>query len=148
MADEMADGAARPTKVTCREIGPDTLAAAEKMLNEGFPERSPAFWAQAIARLSARRVPEGYPRYGYVLLSGGTPVGCLLTIFSSMPSGTETAVRCNLSAFYAQPPFRPYASLLTLRALRRAEVTYLNISPRPATLPLLQAQGYQRYCEG
>jgi hypothetical protein len=137
-----------PPKVRCREITTDLLPAAEKMLNEGFPERSRAFWARAIGRLAKRRVPEGYPRFGFLLMNGDSPAGCILTIFSSSPGAGGPVVRCNFSAYYTQSPFRAYASMLTSRAFRFKEVTFLNISPRANTLPLVEAQGYKRYSDG
>ena len=144
----MADDLAMPPKVACREIGPGTIQAAELLLNEGFPERSAAFWSRTLFRLAARRTPFGYPRFGYMLMCGDTPVGCILTIFSDGAGAANAPIRCNLAAFYTRPAYRPYATLLTLRALRHRDVTYLNVSPRANTFALLQAQGYQRYCEG
>jgi len=144
----MVDELVTPPKVTCREITAELLPAAEKMLNEGFPERSRAFWSRAIGRLAKRRVPEGYPRFGFLLMNGGEPAGCILTIFSNAPGDNRPAVRCNFSAYYTQPAFRTYASMLTSRAFRLKEVTFLNISPRANTLPLVEAQGYKRYSDG
>ena len=37
---------------------------------------------------------------------------------------------------------------MTMRALRHKDVTYLNLTPAPRTLSMLQAHGYQRYCAG
>jgi hypothetical protein len=42
----------------------------------------------------------------------------------------------------------PCATMLTAHALARKNVTCLNISPAPHTWPILEAQGYQRYCTG
>jgi hypothetical protein len=38
--------------------------------------------------------------------------------------------------------------MLVSLALKYKEVTYLNITPAPHTLPILEAQGYKRYCSG
>lgn len=145
----MVDELVLPTKVTCREITPDLLPATRAMLNEGFRERSRTFWARAIERLAERRVPEGFPRFGYLLMHGDTPAGCILTIFSSAPGADGSPiVRCNFSAYYTQPAFRAYASMLTARPFRFKQATFLNVSPHPSTFPLVEAQGYKRYCDG
>ena len=34
------------------------------------------------------------------------------------------------------------------QALRHKHVTYLNVSPAPHTLPIIEAQGFARYCDG
>src|SRR5581483_1853210 len=43
---------------------------------------------------------------------------------------------------------RGYAPMLVSRALKHKTVTYVNISPAQHTLPILEAQGYKRYCTG
>ena len=47
-----------------------------------------------------------------------------------------------------QPVFRSYASLLVSKALSHQNVTYLNVTPAPHTLPIVEAQGYARYVSG
>jgi len=135
-------------KLSCRMIDAELLPAAKAVLVEGFSGRSQRFWARALDRLSQRQVPEGYPRYGYILMSGDTAVGCLLTIFSSVPGRDGPEVRCNFASFYTRPQYRFYAALMTRRALKHPAATFLDITPRPDTLELLQAEGYHRFCEG
>ncbi len=133
----------------CREIGSADLDAIADLLTQGFgAERSRAFWCRALARLSEHATPSGFPRYGYLLESGGAPVGVILLIFTDLSTPETTQIRCNVSSWYVQPEFRAFGSLLISRALKRPQVTYLNVTPAPHTLPLLQAQGYKRYCEG
>ena len=38
--------------------------------------------------------------------------------------------------------------MLVSQALRDKTVTYVNISPAPHTRPIIEAQGFSRYCEG
>jgi len=38
--------------------------------------------------------------------------------------------------------------MLISQALKQKNVTYINITPAPHTLPMLAAQGYQRFCNG
>ena len=94
----------------------------------------------------ARAVPDGMPRYGYLLENAGVPVGAILLIFAATPGGE--APRANVSSWYVEPAFRSYAPLLVAQALKLKPVTYLNVSAVPHTWPILEAQGYQRYSNG
>jgi hypothetical protein len=46
------------------------------------------------------------------------------------------------------PAFRAYGALLAAQALKRKDVTYVDISPLAHTFDMLAAQGFTRYCEG
>lgn len=100
-----------------------------------------------MAHLTLHAPPPSLPKYGYLLDSAGTPVGALLMICSKLPGAGE-ATRCNLSSWYVEPAFRTYAPLLVSQALRHKNVTYLNVSPAPHTWPIIEAQGFARYCDG
>src|SRR5271167_2956469 len=103
---------------------------------------------QGLRRQAAREVPDGYPRFGYMLDCDGLPVGVLLLLYTLRADGAETAIYCNLSSWYVEPAFRNYAPLLTKIAQKNAEVTYLNISPATWTWPIIEAQGFAPYCSG
>ncbi len=93
-------------------------------------------------------MPEGYPRFGYMLDNDGAPVGVLLLIYTARKHGEEAAIQCNLSSWYVDPAYRNYAPLLTKIAQRHKDVTYLNISPAPWTWPIIETQGFRAYCHG
>jgi hypothetical protein len=135
-------------KLRCREISETDLDAVADLLTRGFVSRSREYWTQGLRRQAAREVPEGYPRFGYVLDNDGIPVGVLLLLYSSKLNGNDTAIQCNLSSWYVEPVFRNYAPLLTKVAQRHKEVTYLNISPATWTWPIIEAQGFNSYCSG
>jgi hypothetical protein len=118
------------------------------LLTRGFIGRSREYWIQGLRRQAFRPVPEGYPRFGYMLDNEGQPVGVLLLIYTARSDGDETAIQCNLSSWYVEPAFRNYAPLLTKIAQRHKEVTYLNISPAPWTWPIIETQGFRDYCRG
>ena len=118
------------------------------LLTRGFPNREAQFWKSALEQLGKRQSPPGLPQYGYLLESGGAPVGSLLMICSTVHSGDKLVTRCNLSSWYVEPEFRAYAPLLVSHALRHKGVTYLNISPAPHTRPIIEAQGFARYSDG
>jgi hypothetical protein len=139
-----------PSRIRSRVIAASDLDAVVELLNKGFGyRRSRRFWRRAVATLSRHSAPDGLPQYGYLLESGGRPVGVLLLIFSMPATGANpSAVRCSMSSWYVEPEFRNYASLLAAQAMRHKGVTYLNISPAPNTLAIVKAQNYERYSRG
>ena len=135
-------------RLRCREIQGGDGEAIVRLLARGFPARSRAEWEGVLKRLAEHPTPPGFPKYGYLLEHEGAPVGVLLLIFSALPEGTGTKLRCNVSSWYTEPAFRSQAALLASRALKHKDVTYLNITPAPHTLPILEAQNYRRYSRG
>jgi hypothetical protein len=135
-------------KIRCREISAADLEAVADLLTRGFAGRSREYWTQGLRRQAAREVPDGYPRYGYMLHNDGLPVGVLLLLYTSRIDGGVPAILCNLSSWYVEPAFRNYAPMLTKIAQRHKEVTYFNISPATWTWPIIEAQGFNTYCSG
>jgi hypothetical protein len=135
-------------KIRCREIRESDIDAIADLLTRGFVGRSRDYWMQGLRRQAARGIPDGYPRFGYLLDHDGTAVGVLLLLYSLRDSGGEAAIHCNLSSWYVEPAFRNYASMLTKIAQRHKEVTYLNISPASWTWPIIETQGFNSYCKG
>jgi hypothetical protein len=132
----------------CREIRESDIEAVADLLTRGFVGRSRDYWMAGLRRQAAREIPDGYPRFGYMLDHDGTAVGVLLLLYSFRNSGGEGAIHCNLSSWYVEPPFRNYATMLTSIAQRHKEVTYLNISPGTWTWPIIETQGFDAYCKG
>jgi len=118
------------------------------LLTQGFPDRTVIYWTRALARLAERASPEGAPRFGYLLEAGDAPVGVLLLIHTAVAGENGPRIRCNISSWYTQPDHRGFASLLIAAALRDKSVTYVNISPKLETWPVIEAQGFRRFCEG
>jgi hypothetical protein len=140
----------RPTRIGARQISSSDHDAVAALLHGGFGlRRSEGFWQRVLTRLEGRSVPDGMPQFGYLLESDGHAVGVILLIASMPRTGTDPdAVRCSISSWYVQRGFRSYAALLATQALKQHGATYLNVSPAANTLPILEAQGYTRYCDG
>jgi hypothetical protein len=134
--------------IRCRQIGEADIAAVAALLGRGFPNRTRQFWSGALARLTRREPPPGFPKYGYLLESGDVAVGALLLICSTMREDGRPATRCNLSSWYVEPAYRAYATLLVSQALADKDATYTNVSAAPHTWPIIEAQGFSRYCDG
>ncbi|MEA2917675.1 MAG: hypothetical protein QOJ15_9756, partial [Bradyrhizobium sp.] len=124
------------------------MDAVAELLTRGFAGRSRDYWMRGLRRQAAREVPNGYPRFGFMLHHDGVPVGVLLLLYSSRITAAEPTIQCNLSSWYVEPAFRNYAPLLTKIAQKNKEVTYLNISPATWTWPIIEAQGFTPYCSG
>lgn len=135
-------------KVRCRAIAESDIAAVADLLTRGFAGRPWAYWQRGLRRQAEREAPDGYPRYGYLLESGDAIVGVLLLLYSARGEGERTVIRCNVSSWYVEPAFRVHATLLTGMAQKHRHVTYLNVTPAPATWPIIEAQGFKRYCSG
>ncbi len=86
------------------------------------------------------------PRYGYALETEGAIVGAVLLMFSSRKD--LPGPRCNIASWYVMPEHRGHAAMLSAMALKHKTVTYLNVTPAANTWPILEAQGYRRYCKG
>jgi hypothetical protein len=131
-----------------REICPGDIDRIANLLTSGFRVRKREFWERGLARLSERRAPPGYPRYGYLLECNGAPVGVVLTVYSTTIVAGRPRIRCSMSSWYTHPAFRAYGGQLTSRVFRQKEVTFVNNTPDPSTYPVLEAMGYRRYCDG
>lgn len=131
-----------------RQITDDDLAAVAGLLSRGFQFRTKRYWLRGLRRQADRVLPANCPRYGYVLTHEGCVVGAVLMFSSAIDTPSGPAVRCNLSSWYVEPRFRNFASLLITAAMRRKDVTYLNISPAPHTWKTVEAQGFAPYCQG
>jgi hypothetical protein len=132
-------------RIRCRMIAEADAPALAELLTRGFPGRSPSYWRRAFETLARRDAPQNFPRFGYLLEQEGRPIGAILMIFSG---AGETNIRCNISSWYVEEEHRGYASLLIAAAVRHKDVTYVNVSPAAHTWPVIEAQGFTRYCEG
>jgi hypothetical protein len=135
-------------RIRCRQIGEADIPAVATLLTRGFPNRPHKFWLNALHELSRREPPADLPKYGYCLESGGALVGAILAIATTVRDGERETTRCNLSSWYVEPAYRLYAPMLSSHASGRKDVTYLNVSPAPHTRPIIEAQGFSRYCDG
>jgi len=111
----------------------------------GYPE---SYFAEILDRLSQNSPPDDFPKYGYVLTNGSVIVGAILLIFSRIKSDRKEEIRCHVTSWYVEQRYRCYAAVFYSRALKHKHVTYLNISARPAALPIVKLQGFSKYSSG
>lgn len=135
-------------RVRCRPIEAGDVDSLVDLLGAGFGRMPKSHWRRAFELLAAREVPDGYPRFGYMLDAEGAAVGVLLLIFRSLRGGVRDSIRCNVSSWYVNPAFGPYGWLLNLAAIKHREVTYVNVSPAAETWPVIEAQGFTCFSAG
>jgi hypothetical protein len=131
-------------RIRCRQIDDADVGAVVELLAKGFPRRGQAYWRQALNRLGKHSTPTHLPRYGYLLEADSGIVGALLLISSNF----RDYVRCNVSAWYVEPPFRSVANFLSYQSFKYRDITYVNISPARHVRPTIEAQGFVRYSDG
>jgi hypothetical protein len=127
-----------------RDADLDDIAA---MLGKGlgYPK---SYFVELLERLKAHPTPGDFPKYGYALMGDGLIVGAIILIFSSVESGSTSGIRCHVTSWYVEPDYRAYATVFFRSALKCSNVTYLNTSARPATLPIIKVQGFSNYSRG
>src|SRR5262249_3563801 len=142
----MLDSPKTLPRVRFRQITDTDVNDVVELLTRGFaPRRSRAFWQDVMARLGGHARASGARRSRSMLDDGSAPVGVILLISSTMPTGE---VRTNASSWYVEPAYRTYASMLISQAISRKDVTYRNLTSQPYTRPILDAQGYTCYARG
>jgi hypothetical protein len=139
--------AAKGLALRSRQIVDRDLQTLASFLGRGLGYPS-QYFSQVFDRLAGHSTPTGFPRYGYVLEAREKIVGAVLLIFSTIWSDDAPAVRCHVTSWFVEPEFRSYATLFLSKALGYPGVTYINISARPATLPIIKAQGFLPYSNG
>jgi len=133
-------------QIRCREIREGDFAGVAELLSKSFGSQQCQLLR--LRRLAEREVPAGLPKVGYLLESAGTVVGAVLMISSAISRNGAAFIRCNLSSWYVEPEFRGTAPLLIARALKHKNVTYVNVTARPNTWSIVEAQGFSRYSKG
>jgi hypothetical protein len=136
------------SRVHVGEISESDKAGVALLLASEFRGSTESLWLEIFERFAKRKTPAGLPKFGYLMKNGeGTVVGAILTISSVVKTQSASATRCNLSCWCVAPAYRLLAYSFIRRILNN-DITYINISPAPYTLALIQMQGFSSYCEG
>jgi hypothetical protein len=134
--------------VRCRQIEAADTDSVVDCLRRGFPRRRRAYWVRALARMAERSAIADFPKFGFVLESERGVVGVILVIYSRHAGPERETIRCNLSSWCVDKDYRGYAMALHAMAVKRKDVTYLNISPAAHTRRGVEALGFKRFCTG
>lgn len=126
-----------------RSIDEGCLEAAAKLLREGFPSRSLAFWQRGLRRLADHNRTLGEPSVGTFLMAGEKPVGILLAI---PRQDTVTGRRIvNLSSWYVEEAHRWSAARLMIAALRDEDTIYTDLTPTQAAAEVNARFGFRTF---
>lgn len=146
--DSSDDGTVAKPKIICREIGDGDLDAIAALLARGFSGRSRDFWLRGLNREKTRAVPDGYPRYGYMLDHDGRAIGVVLVLYAATARFGQPAIICNVGSWYVEDGFRGQGPRLLRAALNREEVVYTDTTPSVPTYTFVERLGFKRYCNG
>jgi hypothetical protein len=133
--------------VCCREMRADDVSSVVDLLTRGFA-RKREYWISALEQLTNHPTPAGLPKYGYVIDDNGSIVGVVLLIFTAVGVNGTPEIRCNVSSWHVEPAYRGYGSILSMRAVRRQNTTFFNVSPAPHTRTILEKQGFVQFAAG
>ena len=134
-------------RINSRAITENDLQSIASLLSVGLGNDS-RYFLNILTRLTKHPTPTGYPKYGYLMEHNGALVGAILLIFTKVQSDDSSIIRCHLTQWYVQPPYRAYAALFFMRALSHKGVMYLNIPGRPIARLFLPVQGFSKYSRG
>lgn len=129
------------------EIHDAQIEKAIGLLCEGFPERSPAFWKDGIARLQASPMHKsGKLPVGYLLEVDGEAVGVGLVALRAnqdvaSPDDAGKPV-INLSSWYVRPEHGWRFMMLLQAMMRDRDATYSDLSPTESVIPVLERMGF------
>jgi hypothetical protein len=127
-----------------REIVKSDLGQVASLLAKAL-RFSKEYFSKILETITDLSTPTGFPKYGFVLLSDDVIVGAILMIFTTIRSG---AVRCHVTSWAVDPPYRSYAALFFSKALKYKDVTYLNIQANPRSFPFIELQGFSMFSHG
>jgi hypothetical protein len=123
------------------------VEAVAELLGRGLGYKS-SYFLDLIEVMRQHDTPRDCPRFGYLLEDTGAVVGAILLIFSTSGKRKAEPLRCHITGWYVEPTYRAFATLFFRNILKRKDVSFLNISARPQTHPIISAQGFTKYSSG
>jgi hypothetical protein len=130
-----------------REITESDFDEVARFLGKGIGY-SDHYFLELLRRMAQRPSPTGFPKFGRLMEDDGRIVGAIILIFSTAWSDGVPTVRCHVTGWCVEPTHRCYAALFFAKDINHKNVTYLNISARSDTLPIIELQGFTKYSSG
>jgi hypothetical protein len=135
------------SRLRARDITDADLQAVATLLGKGIGY-SDKYFLQLLNRLTSHSTPAGCLKYGRVLEYDGKIVGAIILIYSTVWLNDTPSVRCHVTGWCVDAPFRYYATAFFAKELNRGGVNYLNISPQTYTVPIIEQQGFIKSSSG
>jgi hypothetical protein len=124
------------------------LDEAIATLSRGFPARTPPFWRESLARLSAYRRATAGPPIGRLMTVEGKPVGVILTIASKHRTGGREHDVVNLSSWYVEEQYRWLAPRMLESIVADDSVVFTDLSPSPQAARINERLGFRTAAAG
>src|SRR6516164_2198424 len=137
----------KQSQIRTREITESDFDAVARFLGNGIGY-SHEFFLHLLRHMAPHATPTGFPKYGRLLESNGAIVGAIILIFSRIYSDGIPTIRCRVTGWSVLPDYGCYAALFFAKDLKYGNVTYLNISPKADTRPIIAVQGFTKYVSG
>ena len=133
-----------------RALANSDIPQAVRVLHEGFPHRSAAYWHSGLDRLAARDPIAGTVGLGHGLWVDGAMRGVILSIPSIHETPFGPRIFVNLSSWSVDPAHRGRAALqlYVVASTGDSEVTYTNLSATARTLKAVLARGFREWTAG
>lgn len=133
-----------------REISEADLPEAIRVLCEGFPHRSPAYWQSGLNQLARLDAPAHTVRFGHAMFVKRTMRGVILCIPSVHKYGAVAQTFVNLSSWCVDPSHRGRSALqlYAQASSGHVDLTYTNLSATAHTLKAVVARGFQQWTAG
>lgn len=127
---------------TIRQLEHADLPEVAKILAEGFPRQSLAFWQDQLRKMAQRQPAPGTPLFGYGLDIGGLQ-GVILTFGSLHGPAEARQTIVNISSWTVRPAFRGLAAIELYRYATSADgVTFSNLSAVTRTQKTIKKCGF------
>jgi hypothetical protein len=140
-----------PVGVPSFSVGPIRGEQRDQVVDclaRNFPARSRAYWSDAFERISRWTMDQGFSSIGVAMEIDRRVVGVVLQIFSRHEREGQTYVRCNVSSWCVDKEYRAYAISLHSVAVKDKDLTYLNVTAAPHTVPFIKALGFREITRG
>lgn len=124
-------------------ITAERWADALGLLVKGFDQPA-AFWTPALSAPA-----EGEDRgHGLLMEAGGVPVGVMLWFPSRRIVDGVSQAFLNLSSWYVEDAFRPYAPMMLRQATKHRDLVYTDLTPTPSVRQMIELLGFRRVFSG
>jgi hypothetical protein len=90
--------------VRSRQITDADIDGVVDLLARGFRLRPRGYWQHALEKLSSHQAPPDMPKFGYLLESGGDPVG-VISFIRRFPVTLQRKCAAMSRAGTSSPPF-------------------------------------------
>lgn len=131
-----------------RPIGDSNIDIAVSMLMRGFPDHTPAFWSQGLARIRSLHELAKYGPVGYLMTVDDDFAGVILTIRSCRDDAADRADVVHLAGWYMAEPHRWLAARMMKMVVAAAGTVFFDLTPNAAATAINRRLGFDVLDDG